>query len=327
MVLSVSRRSDISNYYSDWFYNRIKEGYVYVRNPRNRHQISKICLSPDTIDCIVFWTKNPKPMMSRLDELSEFLYYFQFTLTGYGADIEPNIPHKKEVMIPIFQELSQKIGKNKVIWRYDPILFTDRYTPEYHIKAFGQIAAALEGYTDTCVISYVDFYQKNRQNFSDIGVYKPTPSMIKEVSVQIGEAARAHDMSIESCAEGYGLSQYGILKGCCIDKKRIEALSGFELHVGKDRNQRLECGCVESIEIGVYDTCKSGCKYCYAVENPAIIHSNCSKYDIHSPLLCSSLSKGDYIKERKVSSFKERQLSFSAYLNTEINFQKAINKI
>ena len=116
MILSVSRRTDIPNYYSDWFYNRIREGYVYVRNPMNPHQISRIALSPETVDCIVFWTKNPEPMFERLEELSAYSYYFQFTLTGYGKEIECNIPHKKEKMIPIFQRLSEKIGSNRVVW-------------------------------------------------------------------------------------------------------------------------------------------------------------------------------------------------------------------
>lgn len=156
MILSASRRTDIPNYYSEWFYNRIKEGFVYVKNPMNTHQISRIDLSPDIVDCIVFWTKNPEPMMDRLDELSAYKYCFQFTLTGYGKDIESGVPHKKEKMIPIFQRLSDKIGSDKVILRYDPIIFTKKYTPEYHLKAFEQITGALRGYTDKCVISFVE---------------------------------------------------------------------------------------------------------------------------------------------------------------------------
>ena len=123
MILSVSRRTDIPNYYSEWFYNRIKEGFLYVRNPMNAHQISEIKITPDVVDCIVFWTKNPLPMIKRLDEIKDYNYYFQFTLTGYGNDVEINLPNKKTKMIPVFQELSEKIGKQKVIWRYDPIFF------------------------------------------------------------------------------------------------------------------------------------------------------------------------------------------------------------
>jgi hypothetical protein len=139
MILSVSRRTDIPNYYSEWFYNRIKEGFLYVRNPMNAHQVSEIKITPDVVDCIVFWTKNPLPMMKRLNETKDYNYYFQFTLTGYGNDVEVNLSNKKTEMIPVFQELSEKIGKQKVIWRYDPIFFSDRYTKEYHLKAFKSI--------------------------------------------------------------------------------------------------------------------------------------------------------------------------------------------
>ena len=134
MILSVSRRTDIPNYYSEWFYNRIKEGFLYVRNPMNAHQISEIKITPDVVDCIVFWTKNPLPMIKRLDEIKDYNYYFQFTLTGYGNDVEINLPNKKTKMIPVFQELSEKIGKQKVIWRYDPIFFSDRYTKESQVQ-------------------------------------------------------------------------------------------------------------------------------------------------------------------------------------------------
>ena len=129
--------------------------------------ISEIKISPDVVDCIVFWTKNPLPMMERLDELEAYNYYFQFTLTGYGNDVEINLPNKKTKMIPVFQELSEKIGKQKVIWRYDPIFFSDRYTKEYHLKAFKSIAEALSGYTEKCVISFVDIYPKNKKKWMD----------------------------------------------------------------------------------------------------------------------------------------------------------------
>ena len=172
MILSVSRRTDIPNYYSEWFYNRIKEGFLYVRNPMNAHQISEIKITPDVVVCIVFWTKNPLPMIKRLDEIKDYNYYFQFTLTGYGNDVEINLPNKKTKMIPVFQELSEKIGKQKVIWRYDPIFFSDRYTKEYHLKAFKSIAEALSGYTEKCVISFVDIYPKNKKNMDGLSSHE-----------------------------------------------------------------------------------------------------------------------------------------------------------
>ena len=144
MIVSASRRTDIPNYYSDWFFNRLKAGYALVKNPMNAAQIRRVELSPEAVDCFVFWTKNPAPMLPRLEELRDYAFYFQFTLTGYGRDIEPGIPHKREVMLDVFRQLAGRVGKERVIWRYDPILITDRYTPEYHVRTFGEIAAALE---------------------------------------------------------------------------------------------------------------------------------------------------------------------------------------
>ncbi len=308
MILSVSRRTDIPNYYSEWFYNRIRDGFVYARNPMNAHQVSKISLSPEVVDCIVFWTKNPKPMMDRLDELSAYNYYFQFTLTGYGKDMESNIPHKKEVMIPIFQELSRKVGSNKVIWRYDPIIFTSKYTSEYHLKAFEQIARAIKGYTKKCVISFVDTYAKNKKNMQTHGAYEVSDAVLIDFSTEISRIAKENDIIVASCAESIDLSKCNIEHNCCIDKTLIESIIGCRLNVGKDKNQRAECGCVESVEIGTYNTCKNGCKYCYANYSPESVIKNCQNYDLNSPLLCGAISDDDVITERKVRSIKETQI-------------------
>lgn len=304
MILSVSRRTDIPNYYSEWFFNRIKEGFVYVRNPMNAHQVSKIDITPEVVDCIVFWTKNPEPMLRRLDELSPYDYYFQFTLTGYGKDIECGVPQKKDRMIPVFQELSQKIGRQRVVWRYDPIIFTKKYTPGYHLKAFEQIAVALKGYTEKCVISFVDVYAKNKKNMELLDSYGLEKNELLNFSKKLAEISKKNGMAIGSCAERIDLGECGIEHNCCIDKTLIESIIGCRLKVGKDKNQRVECGCVESVEIGTYNTCKNGCKYCYANYGEESVVKNCSKYDSESPILCGTLDENDKITERKVNSDK-----------------------
>ena len=304
MIVSASRRTDIPNYYSEWFFNRVREGYPYVRNPMNPRQISKIVLSPEVVDCIVFWTKNPKPMLSRLDELDSYRYYFQFTLTGYGKDIEANVPHKKNDMIPTFQKLSQRIGKERVIWRYDPILFTERYTPEYHLRAFGQIAEKLRGYTAKAVISFVDAYAKNKKALRELGSYSLPENELLLFAGEIAAIARANDMKAASCAESIDLSVCGIAHNCCIDRELIEQLAGYRIRAGKDRNQRRECGCIESIEIGTYHTCRNGCRYCYANGSPSAVARTSACYDANSPLLCGSVTGQDNITERKVKSFR-----------------------
>lgn len=309
MILSVSRRTDIPNYYSEWFLNRIKEGYVYVRNPFHARLVSKIIISPELVDGIVFWTKNPKPMFSRLDELDAYPYYFQFTLTGFGRDIEPHIPHKKKVMIPIFQTLSDKIGSKKVIWRYDPIFFTDQYNPRYHIRAFEQIAKELHGYTSRCVISFADIYAKNKTSMEALRPFSLTEQDLTAFAKEIAQIADSHKIKVASCAEAMDLSSCGIEHNRCIDKKLIEDITGCKIQADKDRNQRDECGCIESIDVGAYSTCKNGCRYCYANDSPERVLQNCRFYDAHSPLLCGKLTEDDRITERNVKSWKEKQLT------------------
>lgn len=309
VILSASRRTDIPNYYSDWFLNRIKEGYVYVRNPMNLRQVSRIALSPEVVDCIVFWTKNPKPLFSGLEELNAYPFYFQFTLTGYGTDIESNVPDKKEDVIPTFQNLSRKIGAQKVIWRYDPILFTDKYTPEYHLKAFAEIAQRLRGYTEKCVISFVDFYAKNQKSMNALHVSFLTERELAAFAQKLAQIAKDNHMKVASCAEKMDLSAYGIEHNCCIDKGLIEQITGCKIDAGRDKNQREECGCVESIDVGAYNTCKNGCRYCYANHSPESVAKNCRLYDANAPILCGQIAQDDKITERKVKSFKEKQLT------------------
>lgn len=309
MILSVSRRTDIPNYYSEWFFNRLKDGFLYVRNPMNFHQISEIKISPDVVDCIVFWTKNPLPMMERLDELEAYNYYFQFTLTGYGNDVERNLPNKKTLVIPIFQELSNKIGKEKVVWRYDPIFFSNRYNVQYHLKAFRSIAEALSGYTEKCVISFLDIYPKNKKNMDNLLSYDLSDSELREFAKELSNIAKENHIKIGSCAEKVDLDEYGIIHNSCIDKELIEKIIGCKLKINKDKNQRIECGCVESVEVGTYNTCKNGCVYCYANYSAKSVESNFQKYDPLSPLLCGHIEKDDRISTRKVVSLKETQIS------------------
>lgn len=310
MILSVSRRTDIPNYYSDWFIARIKEGFLYVRNPMNAHQISKIDLSPEVVDCIVFWTKNPANMIEKLEDLQKYMYYFQFTLTGYGKDIEPNLPDKREELIPTFKRLSEKIGKERVIWRYDPILINKRYTINYHLKAFEEIAGSLAGYTEKVIISFVDLYSKTQRNARKLDIRQITNEEMIEVAGEMAQIASKYNLIIETCAEHINLQEFGIQHGSCIDKKLIERLLGCKLIAEKDKNQRKECGCFESVEVGAYNTCLNGCKYCYANFNDSKVEDNVKLYNQNSALLCGNISSDDRITERKVKSMKDNQIGF-----------------
>lgn len=303
MILSVSRRTDIPAFYSDWFYNRIREGYVCVRNPMNRRQVSKIRLSPDMIDCIAFWSKNPAPMLPRLGELADYMYYFQFTVTPYDRELEKGLPQKESV-IETFRRLSDRIGPKRVIWRYDPILFSQSMDVSYHLHGFEAIAKRLASCTQTCVISFVDLYQKTRRNLRETTVREPSADEITRLASGMASIASSYGIRIQSCAERIDLEPMGIRHGRCIDRMLIEELQGARLNVARDRNQRPECGCVQSVDIGVYDTCSHGCLYCYANTDTKTVCRNRVLHDPSSPLLIGRMEEGDVVKERAVRSFK-----------------------
>ena len=209
MIISASRKTDIPAFFSDWFINRINEGFVCSRNPMYPEKVSRIKLSPDVIDCIVFWTKNPIPMISKLDKLKDYNYYFQSTLTGYDKDIEINLPDKIK-LISAFQELSSKIGAEKVIWRYDPIFLNDKYTIEYHINTFKEMAKALNGYTKKCVISFLDFYPKINDRINHLNIRKISDKEINYLASELVKIAKANDITITTCAEKIDLETLGI---------------------------------------------------------------------------------------------------------------------
>lgn len=307
MILSVSRRTDIPGYYAEWFLRRLEEGFLYVRNPMNAHQISRIDLSPEVVDCIVFWTKNPADMMTQLERLWDYLYYFQFTLTSYGRETEPGLPDKKE-LLSTFRRLSEKIGKEKVIWRYDPIFLSGKYTVDYHLEAFGKMADALAGYTERVVISFIDLYAKTQRNMAGLGMREMTEEDMFSLAAGIAKTAAEHHLSVESCAEQIPLQDFGIRHGSCIDKALIERLTGCTLAGTKDKNQRKECGCLESVEVGTYHTCLNGCKYCYANFQDAKVRENAKLYDVDSPLLCGNIGPEDRITVRKVRTLKDGQI-------------------
>ena len=297
MIISVSRRTDIPNYYSKWFINRIQEEYVLVRNPFNTHQVSKIDLSPEAVDCIVFWSKNPNNMLDKLHLLRDYKYYFQFTITSYSNDIEKNI--KNDDIFNTFMRLSDLIGCDKVVWRYDPIIITDKYTIDYHKKYFEKMAKILSNYTDLCVISFLDIYKKVLKNMRDINLYDINEYAIMELSKFISDVANFCNIRVSTCCENYDLSQFGIIKGKCIDDDRISNILGFNIKSKKDRNQREYCGCIESYDRGAYNTCLSHCIYCYANYSQDKVKSMTSMYNEKSPILCDTINNKDIIKSRK----------------------------
>lgn len=302
MIISASRRTDIPSYYSEWFLDRLREGFVYVRNPMNYHQISRVSLSPDVVDGIVFWTKNPAPMLGRIGELRGYNYYFQFTLNPYGTDVERNVPSKRDVIIPTFKKLSSVVGKERVVWRYDPILINEHYSLDYHKKYFRMLCEDLSPYTEKCTVSFIDHYRSTERNTKGLHIQEPSYEDVLNLMSFFAETARSCGICIDTCAEEYDLSSLGIPRASCIDKSRLERLGNYTLDLGKDKNQRTACGCIESIDIGAYSTCENGCVYCYANHDPKLTAQNHACHDPRSPLLFGQVGEDDKVTERAVRS-------------------------
>jgi hypothetical protein len=294
MIISASRRTDIPAFYAEWFINRIQAGYCTVPNPFNRKQISRVSLHPDDVDAIVFWTRNPKPIFSYLDELDQrgYRYYFQYTLLGYPREIDVKTP-SREIALETFKKLVEHVGPEHLIWRYDPIVFSQLTSAQYHIENFAQIAENLRGYTFRSVVSIMDMYAKIRKRVAAINeqgvglvTYDGSPSKrFDDLMTSFVHAAKDNGMQIQSCAEELDLTVYGIRPGKCVDDGYIRETFGIEVGHQKDPGQRKACGCVISKDIGIYDSCLFECQYCYATGNFGRAQDNYKQHNPQSPSL------------------------------------------
>ena len=307
MIIQTGMRTDIPAFYSKWFLNRIKEGYVLVRNPYDFQSVTRYSLSPDVVDLIAFCTKNPAPMLPGMDALKDYGQYWFVTMTPYGRDIELNVPDKEKVMED-FKRLSDIVGINSVGWRCDPILLTERYTLERHIDDFRHMAKTLSGYTQSCVISFIDLYRKVRRNFPE------AEEVGKEERITIGKAfaeiGKEYGITIRACAEGTELEPNGVDCGGCMTVGTFEKALHAVLDVPKRKNQRSgKCACVLGTDIGAYDTCAHFCRYCYANTDAERVRRNMKAHDPDSPFLIGSCRPGDRIREAAQESWRSRQLT------------------
>lgn len=309
MIISASRRTDIPAFYSDWFFNRIKERYVLVPNPYNSKMISRISLDPAVVDCIVFWSKNPAPTLEKLDKLKDYNYYFQFTLNPYGPDIENHLPAISK-RIDTFKRLSDRIGKEKVIWRYDPVLTNETYTPGFHKEKFAEIAYELKEHTEKCMLGFIDHYQHIRTAVGQFNIQPLLKADIEEMAVSFKKTVDTCSIQLDTCTVKVDLTHLGIPGGLCIDNQLVERIAGYPISVRKDKNQRDICRCAESIDIGTYESCLNGCIYCYAIKgNYNTVKYNLNKHDKDSPMLVGELQEDDIVKERLVKSLRNDQFS------------------
>ncbi|MCL2508468.1 MAG: DUF1848 domain-containing protein [Oscillospiraceae bacterium] len=276
MILSVSRRTDVPAFYSEWFMNRIRAGYLLTRNPFNPSQIRRAELSPALVDCVVFWTKDPSPMLPMLDELDAlgYRYYFQFTLTPYGRQLEQRLRPKEEI-IQTFTALGTRLGRERVFWRYDPIIVNDTLSADYHTKSFASLCQRLCGYTNSVTVSFVDLYRKLKTPL----IREVAAEEIAGISAAFADIARRHGLPIRACCEKTDLTPYGIRPASCVDRETVEALCGYSVAAKQDKNQRPGCGCLASVDAGVYNTCKNGCVYCYANYSETSVAANFARHD------------------------------------------------
>jgi hypothetical protein len=301
MIISASRRTDIPAFYTRWFINRIRAGFCDVPNPFNRQQVSRISLRPEDVDVIVFWTRNPRPLFPYLGELDErgYRYYFQYTVLGYPAAIDVSGPPLQASLIT-FGELAQRVGTQRVIWRYDPIVLSEATPPAYHRAAYARLAQSLAGFTERAVISLMDDYPKIRGRLQviarqgvrllpllpdDAGIEKALPDWLGELLRELAAIARSNQMEIVSCAEDLDLHPFGIRPGKCVDDEYIRQAFGLEVSHTKDPGQRKACGCVVSKDIGMYDSCLFGCQYCYATTSFERARANYLRHDPEASVL------------------------------------------
>ena len=294
MILNVSGRTDIVAFYSKWFLNRLKEGYVDVRNPFNPNLVSRINF--DDVDLILFCTKNPIPIIDKLDNIKK-PYIFHVTITSYKKDIEPNLPSKSDI-IEAVKKISTTIGIENIYVRYDPIFISEKYNTEYHIKAFTKLCSLLKGYVKTIIVSFIDNYQNVRKNLPYLKYRSFTEEDYKLIGENFSKIAKNNNMVVQTCFEERNLTEYGFIKGECMSKELSFKLTGKTYKKWQARKGSA-CNCVELVDIGVYNSCNHLCKYCYANYDESKVKININNHDINSSLLIGHINSNDIIKPRK----------------------------
>ncbi len=305
MIISASRRTDIPAFYSQWFITRLKEGSILIPNPRNPNRLGQVNPSPQNVDCIAFWTKNPAAMLNRLPELDAmgYAYYIQFTLTPYGTDMEPHLPSKAE-LLRTFIQMSKRMGALRSVWRYDPVVVDDKHCVEWHIERFTEMCETLHTHTKRCIFSFVDPYKSLNNRYRAL-----THAEMLGIASGFSKIAGKCGIALFTCTEEIDLSRYGIGHSACVDQDLIERIVGHRITAKKDANQRTACRCIESVDIGAYDTCPHGCTYCYATSSPMTVLRRVAEHNPHAPMLTGYPRGDEMITDRTTPSQKMTQLS------------------
>lgn len=266
MIISASRRTDIPAFHSEWFFNRLREGYSIVTHSTKSGLYHRVPLTPDVVDCIVFRTKNPAPMLSRLNELRDYNYLFNITMNPYGREMEANIPRLQD-RVETYKRLADTIGLLRMIWRYDPVMLTPKYDMDFHRRAFEYLCRELSPYSYKCMIGFIIHHGFVANRINPLAVKQRAVEDMKDVGRIFSEIAARYRHPIETCATEVDLDEFGITHGACVERKQIEKIIGYRFDKVKEKYLRPHCNCMESVDIGNYSTCNNGCLYCYATPN------------------------------------------------------------
>lgn len=294
MILNVSGRCDVVAFFSDWFLDRYKKGYVDVRNPFYKRSVSRIYFKD--VDAIVFCTKNPIPILYRLNEIDKPML-FHVTITPYRKEIEPNVPPKRKI-IEAVKRLSSIVGVDNLYIRYDPIFINDSYTVQYHIKAFDTLCEMLDGYVSSFIVSFIDDYKNVRKNRNVLNKREFTYDDYREIGLNFSRIAKKHNMTVQTCAEDFNLVEFGFVKGECLNRELAKRLTGKAKFKKWTARKNANCKCVEMVDIGTYNMCKHFCKYCYANFDEKKVDINFLNHRKDSSLLTGVLEKDDILKIR-----------------------------
>ncbi len=305
MIINTGGRTDTVQYYTEWLLNRFSEGYVLARNPLFPNKVNRYELTPDKVDCVVFCSKNYKPILPRLHEITDrFHTYFHYTITAYGKDIEPGVPSIEESMQTLI-ELSKLAGKQRVAWRYDPVLLTEKYTVSRHIETFEKMANMLAPYIDRCIFSFVEMYKKLEINMPEL--IPLSAQDMEELAQGLGSIAEKNGIYLQTCGTNGDYTRYGIHASGCMTLDILGKANDISFKNLKHKGMRQGSHCIESRDIGAYDTCLNGCKYCYANKNPRKAYENYKYHDPVSPLLLGQVNPEDTIVQGAQKSFQRRQ--------------------
>ncbi|MBI4806595.1 MAG: DUF1848 domain-containing protein [Desulfovibrio sp.] len=296
MIISATRRADLPAHYAQWFLNRIDAGWCAVPNPFNSRQVARISLTPENVSALVFWTRDPRPLMRHLPALDSrgYRYVFQFTLVEYPVNMHPGMP-PLPLRLDVFKNLAGTLGPERVLWRYDPVVLTSATDTDFHIRSFEHLSRELAGFTRRVTVSVMEPYKKIRKRMELAKAHLLVPDEKSLASMFTSMAAMAREAGMEpvSCADEAALQGFGFTPGACVDAGFLSGLFGLDIPDAKDPSQRDACRCAPSRDIGMYDACPAGCVYCYATQNFERSRQANARHDPLSPSLIGNHMPGD----------------------------------